>query len=186
MTQYVTLVDGSGNPIAGESDGQALLWDINKKQWRKGAVAASSGGANTTDDVTNLSSVAGATATAAFNSLLATIGDAQVKRGANLGNVDSTISFSSSLWVLPAATLTANRVYTIDRLNLLANTPAIGGMIYVLCLDQTAFTKTIRNGGAGGGDPLVIAASQVPALYTFVDDGTNWLYVPSVLRMTPN
>lgn len=68
-----------------------------------------------------------------------------LRQGANLGNADATIepfTDQKSLYVLPAATLTANRTIT------LGNTSAPGAgllwFVYILRNDLTAFTLTIK------------------------------------------
>jgi hypothetical protein len=98
--------------------------------------------------------------------------------GTALGNADSTISLTTGSWfVLPAGTLSANRVYTIDRNGLPTTTPSTGSLIMVDVLDETDFSKTFTNGGAGGGNPLVVPASHNAQRYWFLDDGTNWIYL---------
>lgn len=137
--------------------------------------------ASTSDEVSNESDVTGATVTEALNNLLTALGLAGLKLAPLLTDVSSTLSLTAgSLFVLPAATLTANRVFTIDRNGLPTNTPGTQSLLYFLCLDTTAFTKTITNGGAGGGNPMVVAISTAAQLYCFIDDGANWSLVSQV------
>jgi hypothetical protein len=148
---------------------------------RTGAVVSATGDYDS-DQVDNASGVSGSSVSDALDALLAGLGLAGLKIAPALGNANGTISLTGgSLFYLPAATLNANRVYTIDRNGLPTNTPGTLSMVYFLCLDTTANTKTIANGGAGGGNPMVVAASAPIALYAFVDDGTNWNFVSQTL-----
>lgn len=151
---------------------------------RTGAVVGVAGDYDS-DEVDNASAVTGSTVSDALDSLLTALGLAGLKLAPLLGNANSTLSLTAgSLFVLPSIPNTANRVYTIDRNGLPANTPGTQSLLYFLCLDTAAFTKTITNGGAGGGNPMVVAASAPAQLYCFMDDGTNWLLVSQVL-VTP-
>lgn len=40
---FFTLLDGSGNPLAGERDGDTIVWDINRQCWKTTAPAGGSG-----------------------------------------------------------------------------------------------------------------------------------------------
>lgn len=98
--------------------------------------------------------------------------------GANLTNADATIYVSgNAIRILPAATLTANHVLT------LGTTGAIeGDEILVVRNDAEAFTYTIANGGAGGGNVAVMPVSQrawCRARY----DGTNWIHLGSAIAL---
>jgi hypothetical protein len=134
------------------------------------------------DDIANDSSVSGTTVSDALDALLALLGFAGLKVGPLLTDANGTLSLTDgSLFVLPAATLTAPRAWTIDRNGLPGTTPGNGSVIYFLCLDTTANTKTITNGGAGGGNPMVVNNSAPIRVYIFIDDGTNWNYVDMAL-----
>ena len=128
----------------------------------------------------NDSSVTGSTVAAALNSLLATIGLARPRQAALLTNANGTLSLTNgSLFVLPPATLSGSgKTWTIDRNGLPTTTPGTGSLLVFLCLDSTAFTKTIVNGGPAGGTILSVPISVTPlAAYVFYDDGTNWVYL---------
>lgn len=134
------------------------------------------------DQVDNVSNVSGANVSDALDSLLTLLGLAGLKLAPLLTDADSVLSLTAgSLFVLPAATLSAPRIFTIDRNGLPGTTPGNGSLIYFLCLDTTANTKTITNGGAGGGNPMVVNNSAPIRVYVFIDDGTNWNYVDMAL-----
>jgi hypothetical protein len=139
-------------------------------------------GALNSDQVTNVSNVSGANVSDALDALLTALGLAGLKLAPLLTDADGTLSLTDgSLFVLPAATLTAPRTWTIDRNGLPGTTPGDGSLIYFLCLDTTANTKTITNGGAGGGNPMVVNNSAPIRVYVFIDDGANWNYVDMAL-----
>lgn len=91
-------------------------------------------------------------------------------KGANLTDAAVTLTVAGDDWrVLPAATLTANRIATLSTTG-----AVLGDVIEVTRLDATAFTYTIANGGAGGGNLFVLPISQRWWCRSFYD-GTNWI-----------
>jgi len=89
--------------------------------------------------------------------------------GADLTNADATITIAQGGWrVLSAATLTANRAVTLSPTGARA-----GDEVLITRLDATAFTFTIVNGGAGGGNVVVLPVSQTGFCRAYFD-GTNW------------
>lgn len=90
--------------------------------------------------------------------------------GAALTDADVNIAIAGNRFrTLPAATLSSSRVGT------LVTTGAVAGdIITITRLDTGAFTYTLANGGAGGGNVLVLPISEA----WFADvyfDGTNWI-----------
>jgi len=75
--------------------------------------------------------------------------------GADLGDADATLTVGGGFWyTLPAATLTANRVVTLDPTNAEAGDP-----IEVTRLDTTAYTLTVVNGGPASGTLFTMPVS---------------------------
>lgn len=101
-----------------------------------------------------------------------------VDRGDDLTNASATIAISGGRWrVLPAATLSADRVLTIDDLGAVA-----GDEILVTRNDATAYKLTLNNGGAGAGTIAVMPAGlRAWCLTRF--DGTNWIHAASALAL---
>lgn len=90
-------------------------------------------------------------------------------KGDNLTNADATIHVGGGFWrVLPASTLSDNRVLTLGTTN-----AAEGDVVTVTRLDAEAYTYAIANGGGGGGT-LTTFASATPSWADFYYDGTNW------------
>ncbi len=89
--------------------------------------------------------------------------------GAALTDANATIQVGGNRWrVLPAATLSANRILTLGTTNAQA-----GHTIDVTRLDAEAFTYAIANGGAGAGTLITFPVSaRYWAKLQF--DGTNW------------
>lgn len=92
------------------------------------------------------------------------------EKGADLTDAAATIYVGgNALRVLPAATLSANRVLTLGTTN-----AAAGDAITITRLDVGAYTYAIANGGTGGGTLMTMPVSS----RYFADvyfDGTNWL-----------
>lgn len=95
--------------------------------------------------------------------------ETKAAKGTDLTNADATIQISAGRWrVLPAATLSANRVLT------LGTTGAVAGDTFEITrLDTTAFTYAIANGGGGGGTLITFPVSKT-ACARCRYDGTNW------------
>jgi hypothetical protein len=90
-------------------------------------------------------------------------------KGANLTDAAVTITVSQGKWrVLPAATLTANRIITLGTTGAVA-----GDQLTITRLDLTAFTLALLNGGAGAGTLLTLPVSKLGCA-TVQFDGTNW------------
>lgn len=90
------------------------------------------------------------------------------RKGANLANAAATISVSEGDWrVLPASTLSANRVLTLQTADAVA-----GDTITVTRLDAEAYTYAIHDEAAG-------VITTLPASQRWFADlefnGTNWL-----------
>lgn len=93
-------------------------------------------------------------------------------QGDDLTDANATIDPRGNyLRVLPASTLSTNRVATMGTTNALE-----GDIITVVRRDVGAFTYTINNGGAGGGT-LVTFPVSVQAFADLYFDGTNWLKI---------
>lgn len=89
--------------------------------------------------------------------------------GAALTDAPATITVAQGKWrVLPAATLTATRAFTLSTTGAVA-----GDQITITRLDATANTITIVNGGAGAGTIATLPVSVV-GFATCQFDGTNW------------
>lgn len=99
--------------------------------------------------------------------------------GPNLGDASVTINPGTdgvSLYTMPAATMTANRVVTIGT-GTSANLVAGVTTVYIQRRDLTANTLTIRNGGANGTviPDVVLPASPTYATVVGVTwDGVDW------------
>jgi hypothetical protein len=91
-------------------------------------------------------------------------------QGADLTDANATIQVGGDRWrVLPAATLSGNRVLTLGTTNAQA-----GHQLTITRLDAGAFTYAIANGGAGAGTLITFpVSSRYWARLQF--DGTNWL-----------
>jgi len=113
----------------------------------------------------------GATAAGALTTLGSVV--PATKRGANLGDADATIApgtDGASQYVLPAGTLTANRVIT------LADTAALTFQaLEIVRLDSSAFTLTIKNAAAA---TLVVLPASVRCapLFTFISGASHWAF----------
>jgi hypothetical protein len=95
-------------------------------------------------------------------------------RGDDLTDAAVTIYPSGNRWrVLPAATLSANRVVT---LGIASSTQSVeeGDWILVTRQDATAYTLSLLNGGPGAGTVATLPGGGTSwALVYF--DGTNWI-----------
>lgn len=90
-------------------------------------------------------------------------------QGANLTDADVTINISQGAQrVLPAATLTANRIVTLGT----TGSPITGESIAILRRDSTAFTLTIKNNA--GTTLIVLPVSTRFAAY-FQYSGSDWI-----------
>lgn len=89
--------------------------------------------------------------------------------GAALADAPATLTVAQGFWrVLPAATLSATRAYTLSVVG-----ATIGMQITVTRLDATANTATFVNGGPAAGTILTMPVSKVN-FARFQFDGTNW------------
>lgn len=90
-------------------------------------------------------------------------------KGADLTDAPATITAAQGYWrVLPAATLSATRAFTLSTTGAKA-----GDQFTITRLDASANTVTVVNGGAGAGTLLTMPVSKVNyGLFQF--DGTNW------------
>lgn len=77
-------------------------------------------------------------------------------------------TFNANQFVLPAATLSANRTVTINT-----DSAVTDEVITIVRLDVTANTLAIVNGGAGAGTLYTFPASK-KRVSSFIFDGTNW------------
>lgn len=103
-------------------------------------------------------------------------------RGEDLTNAAATIYPSGKRWrVLPAATLSANRVLT---LGVGSSTVSVveGDWIYITREDVGAYTFTILNGGVGAGNVAVMPVSQRAWCLAYFD-GTNWVHKGSGISL---
>lgn len=108
-------------------------------------------------------------ATAAAADVNGILGRQNAAKGADLTDAAATIVIGGGTWrVLPASTLSANRVLTLGTTGAVA-----GDKIEVTRLDTGAYTYAVANGGVGAGTLVTLAASKV-ASATFQFDGTNW------------
>lgn len=99
-------------------------------------------------------------------------------RGNDLTDANETIDVSGNRTrILPAATLTTNRTLTLDDANAVA-----GDELFIVRNDATAFTFTIANGGAGGGNVAVMPVSN-RAWCRARFDGTNWIHLSSGIAL---
>lgn len=89
--------------------------------------------------------------------------------GTALTDAPSSVAVTGGRWyVMPAATLSATRAFTLATTG-----AAAGDQIEVTRLDATANTMTFVNGGVGAGTMLTMPASKVN-FAKFYFDGTNW------------
>jgi hypothetical protein len=100
------------------------------------------------------------------------------ERGEDLADADQALTVAGGrLRVLPPATLTDDRTLTLDDAG-----AAAGDQILITRNDVSAFTATIVNGGAGGGNVAVMPVS-VRSWCLSVFDGTNWIHAASGLSL---
>lgn len=101
-----------------------------------------------------------------------------VARGDDLVDGNQTIDVSGNRWrVIPAATITGNSTVTIDDAGAVE-----GDEIFITRNGTEAFTVTIANGGAGGGNIAVCpAGSRAWVIAAF--DGTNFVHKASGLSL---
>ncbi len=97
------------------------------------------------------------------------------KAGANLTDADATKSPASdaaSVYTLPAATLSANRVLTLG----VAGSPVTDAVVQVIRRDLTAHTYTVKDDAATS---LIVFASgpASPQGATFYYDGTHYVFL---------
>ncbi len=103
-------------------------------------------------------------------------------RGDDLTDAAATIRPSGKRWrVLPAATLTANRILTLGVATATESVEE-GDWILVTRQDVGAFTYTILNGGTGAGNVAVMPVSQRAWCLAHFD-GTNWIHRSSSLGL---
>ena len=89
--------------------------------------------------------------------------------GAALTDAPATITVAQGKWrVLPAATLSATRAFTLGTTGAVA-----GDQITITRLDTTANTITVVNGGAGAGTLATLPVSTTGFVKAQFD-GTNW------------
>lgn len=100
-------------------------------------------------------------------------------RGVDLTDDNAVILVSERRTrVLPAETLTANRVLTLGTTG-----AEVGDELHVVRNDVEAFTLTIVNGGTGAGNVAVMPVStRAWCLARF--DGTNWIHLGSGLSLS--
>lgn len=90
-------------------------------------------------------------------------------KGADLTDAPATITVAQGKWrVLPAATLSATRAFTLSTTGAVA-----GDQITITRLDATANTITVVNGGAGAGTLATLPVSTT-GFVKCQFDGTNW------------
>lgn len=99
-------------------------------------------------------------------------------RGDDLTNADTTIQIGGKPWrVLPAATLSTDRVLTLGTVN-----AQDGDTFDITRLDASAFLYTIANGGPGAGT-LVTLPISARSFARFQFDGANWALRDSHLML---
>lgn len=150
-----------------------------------GDVTASAGSGATTIANSAVTNVKIADATIAFAKWAAGTGAGQqpfwdgtswlrlgLLTGSALTDADQTLQMSTACqYLLPAATLTANRTKTLSTTG-----ASVGAMITIYRLGTSAFTMPIANGGSGGGTIYTFPASASnPIVASFRFDGVNWL-----------
>lgn len=90
-------------------------------------------------------------------------------KGADLTDAPATITVAQGKWrVLPAATLSATRAFTLSTTGAVA-----GDQITITRLDTTANTITVVNGGVGAGTLATLPVSTTGFVKAQFD-GTNW------------
>ena len=96
-------------------------------------------------------------------------------KGANLGDAAVTLNWSDGLRrVLPAATLTANRIITFGVVaGADGRLARAGDRLVVTRLDAGAFTLAFVNGGPGAGTMATLVASKV-GFFEAEFDGVDW------------
>lgn len=100
------------------------------------------------------------------------LADAPLQAGTNLGDTSPTIAIGGGNWyLLPAATLTADRTVTLGTTG-----AGAGDRIVITRADVTGFAVTIANGGGGGGNVAVLPGGEVAVLVARFD-GTDWKLV---------
>lgn len=99
-------------------------------------------------------------------------------RGEDLATGNQTIAIAGNRWrVIPAATILGNSIITID------DAGAVEGDEILITRNGTeAFTVTIANGGAGGGN-IVVMPSGVRSWALSAFDGTDWIHKASGLSL---
>lgn len=99
-------------------------------------------------------------------------------RGDDLTDAAATIRPSGKRWrVLPAATLTANRILTLGVATATISVES-GDWILVTREDVTSYSLTIANGGAGGGNVSLLPGGGKGWVLAYFD-GTNWIHKAS-------
>lgn len=93
-----------------------------------------------------------------------------ILRGADLTDANETKNISDgSRFVIPPNTRTATRTTTIG----VSGAPEVGEEIWIDCLDVSANTKIVANGGPSGGTILTIPGGTKVA-YGLAFDGSDW------------
>lgn len=132
----------------------------------RAAALAAQGDADTAQSTAADAAAAAAAAQLTADAALVAAGPQMTS--ANLANADATIMVSQGTHrTLPAATLTTDRTIVIDPTGMETDE-----VIQITRLDATAHTLTITNGGVGGGNPYVFAAS-LKRTVSFRFDGTD-------------
>lgn len=162
---YATAVSLAADPGPSTSTRYAVVLDLGARVF-----SWSLGNTDTIDSVTCIGHNGGS------------IGRWKVIRdrnwGADLADAAATIYPSGKeVRVLPAATLTANRILTLGT-----TSAAADDELWLVRNDTSAFTFTISNGGAGAGTVAVMPVS-VRAWCRVKFDGTNWVHIGSGMAL---
>jgi len=107
----------------------------------------------------------------------------------NLTNASVTVNpatDSASEYVMPTATMSANRTVTLGT----TGSPATNDVVRVICNDFAGHNLVIANGGVGGGTLFTFSGTPATSLgASFYFDGTNWKFLstyPIVALALPN
>lgn len=163
------LIDASGNPLLGTSDQIGIRWNIANRQWEFGTI----GSGNTSDDIANESAVAGATVTAALDSLNNDIAT-PIFTDPTPRNATQTLVVGNGSRVL-ITSLASDITLTLG----VAGATANEGLI-IERRDTSAFQVTVINGGpAGAGGPvggpnLYVFPGSVQRSSSFLFDASDW------------